>query len=114
MAPFRTRIRSVCFKAGGEVRLLKSGRETEQAKFLADLQADMDWVGESYDCLAGYVLVTWDANGMSMCDCRVGRASPLTTFDLPHFVAERLRRDLSERDARDVTRKMLGIPDEKA
>ncbi len=103
------RIRAVRFKAGGEVRLLKAPRASTQAAVLADLKEQTDWIVKNYDCLTGFV--TWDARGYSMADINVSQGSPLTSFQVAEFAAERIRARLAEMDAGRVVRQMLSPPE---
>lgn len=106
------RIRAVHFKNGGEVRLLKSKREANHADVLRSLREAVQWADDHHAAgLVGYALVAWDADGMTSTDCRIANSARVSSFHLPHFAAECIRRDLAERDAGRVVRHMLGIPE---
>lgn len=107
------RIRSVRFKnGGGYVRVLKSRREAEHKDVLRCLHEAVQWADDHHNnSLVGYALVAWDQDGMTSTDCRIANSGRVSSFHLPQFVAECIRRDLAERDAGGVVKRMLGIPE---
>ncbi len=115
MAPFRTRIRAIRYKSGGEVRLLPSLREAAHARCMAHLSQHVASFGELYDGeMAGYVLIVWNAKGESSVSRQTSPADPIGAALLPTFAAERIRRAQCDKDAEDTVRRIFDLPDEKA
>lgn len=94
-AIFPVRIRSVRFKAGGEIRLLPSPREKIDRELRARLQEKMDYLfAELPGKVAGYALVLWAADGDVGADVAIAQTSPYVAPAIPHLVAEQTRRVL--------------------
>ncbi len=109
---FRTRIRAVRFKSGGEVRLLPSQRELQHNKIVGILKDSVRSYLELYEGrMAGFALVVWDVDMRSSATLRMTPTSQVNTTQAPAFVGERLRREVSIDDAEEAVRDMFGIPD---
>lgn len=102
MSAFRTRIRAVRFKSGGEIRLLPSLREETGRDVAAWLRRETDSALACHgDSLAGAALVVWTADGDCGAAVRNTTASPLAHSAVPSTCAEAIRKvfvlDLIER-----------------
>ena len=113
MAPFRTRIRAVRFKAGGEIRVLPSACEQNHSKCLKLLTEAVETYRSLYAGeMAGYLLIVWDRKGQSSLSRQTTSSDPIGSALLPTFAAERVRRAQNDKDAEDTVRHVLGLPDD--
>lgn len=84
----RIRIRSVKFKSGGEIRLLRLP-DPEDARRFAENRAKK--VIDAYQGLvAGFAFVVWGADGGSTALVSVNEASNIPSIMVPDFVRNRL------------------------
>lgn len=113
MSVFRTRIRAVRFKNGGEVRLLPCGLQKSHDECLTTLKARVNEYAETFaGTMAGFILVVWDHKNASCATPFTSAASLMGVSQLPTFVAERVRRRLNEIDSEAIVDKALGLPPE--
>lgn len=110
---FRTRIRAVRFKSGGEIRLLPSAAEAQHAKVIGDLSDAVELYRDLYAGeLSGYALVVWDYKGVSsVAHATSPNGNPIGDHTLAAFVAGRIRASLVDTDAAKTVRKFLDLPD---
>ena len=104
------RIRSVRMKGGAEVRIFRGGVEIEAVKVAKKLQEAHALYQDMYRAdMAGFVLIVWDSQGRNSAAHSVAATSPIGSFVLPTYAAEKIRRSLGEADAIDVVRKTLNL-----
>ena len=109
--PFRTRIRAVRFKRGGEVRLLPSKREATARKVAAWLRNELEVAIDNHgDSLVGAALVIWTADGDCGSAVRNTSASPVAHSAIPGLCSEAIRKVLT----RHLIDRTLGYDDETA
>lgn len=93
MGTFRTRIRAVRFKSGGEVRLLRSKREDISQWLVNELKIEANRITDYHlDKVAGFALVIWTADGDIGSALRNGETSQVPRSVLPSLVADAVRR----------------------
>ena len=98
--PFRTRIRAVRFKNGGEVRRLVTERELDAIDVVGRFADSAMDIGQQHqDDMAGFVIVAWSDDGAVTVQQVIGRQSPVLKALVPVFVAESLRTDMAVRHA---------------
>lgn len=86
------RIRSVRFKAGGELRILASPRATASSELFAALEAQVQEYAKTLDGrLAGFALVVWGADGTLGATVHNKHTSPYVTTAIPTLAAEEIR-----------------------
>ena len=89
----RTRIRTVRFKNGGEIRLLQNPREKLHGELVESLSRDCAaMVREHEGQLAGFALVAWSADGSVGAQVRITAVSPYVQLAIPTIAAEAIRR----------------------
>ena len=101
------KIGRVRLKNGAHLYVLPDAKERETEKALKEFDRAASWVREFYDKdLRGFVVNPWNAAGQFNCfqyhDCL-----SLSRNTLPYFVAEAVRRDNSEWEARFVIDKIF-------
>ncbi len=107
--PFRTRIRAVRFKSGGELRLLPSPREALSRDVAQWLRKEVEVALENHgDYLAGCAIIVWTCDGDSGAAVRNTMASPLPTTAVPGFCAAAARKVLTQ----DQIDRRLGYEDD--
>lgn len=111
---FRTRIRAVRFKSGGEVRLLKSDTAQLSDKCAKGLSRAASECLDLYEGeMAGFALVVWCNRGTSTAAVDIQMTSQINSSQVPGFVAERISRYFNAHDAEAEVKRILGIiPDE--
>lgn len=104
MRAARTKIGRVKLRNGAELRLLPNLREQTSQRVFKVLQDCLNTVSDLYsDDLGGFVLVPWSLSNEGAYNsfvCCHGKYPLLN--DLPHWIAEVVRRDLAEREARSL------------
>ncbi len=101
------RIGKVKYKNG--LTVLPSIPERRAAGVFKEFDRAAEWMRENFkDDLAGFILISFTYDGVFTCNA-ITRALRPQINDLPAWAAEVLRRDTSERDARRVVSKTLGI-----
>lgn len=101
MTSFRTKIGTVRFKSGGELRVLPDRKAEEHNWLLSELtKAVDDCVGARNGDMAGYALVTWGADRGWSASVSFGERSHVKDTQIPTFVLDALRRRLWRQDAR--------------
>jgi hypothetical protein len=100
MKEFRVKLRSVRFKNGGFIRVIPSAVEKHSAERLGELNDQVRWMNELFRGeFAGFILHGWDYKGLSSTIVSIAPTSPFGGRQLPEIAAEAVRRELSERDA---------------
>jgi hypothetical protein len=96
MNEFRTRVRAVRFKSGGELRLMPSAREEASRRTADRLRKDVELAIDSCpDELAGFALTVWLADGSIFSSIWLDKTSTLTTPQIPTIVADSVRKVLT-------------------
>lgn len=109
--PFRTRIRAVRFKRGGEVRLLPSPREALGRDVSGWLRKELEIALECHGGnLVGGAIIVWTCDGDSGAAVRNTTASPFPNTSVPNFCAEAARKVLTQH----LIDRTLGYDDETA
>lgn len=94
---FRTRIRAVRFKSGGEVRVLPSVREGISADLLAELHDTASDIWSRHGGkVAGFALVAWTADHDVAAHVQNTETSPHPVSVLPAMCADSVRRVLNK------------------
>lgn len=106
------RIRSVRFKSGGEVRLLREVDYRERDYLMRDART----VLEDQKDLAGYAIVAWGQDMSSTTTAFAGPRSRIPTMMVPEFVKSELLSYRIKRRAVETMDAHLGIisPDDDA
>jgi hypothetical protein len=96
MNEFRTRVRAVRFKNGGELRMLPSRREIASRRTARRLRNDVDIaIDNCGDDMAGFAMTVWLAGGSVFSSVWVDETSVLTTPQIPAIVADSIRKVLT-------------------
>ena len=94
---FRTRIRAVRFKSGGEVRVLPSAREAVSADLFNELTDIAAQVWErNAGKVAGFALVVWTADHDVAAHVNNGETSPHPVSVLPAMCEGSVRRVITK------------------
>lgn len=82
------RLRSVRFKGGGHIVLVKTSKTDLSDRIVNSAHLMLD--SAAGHRIAGYAMVAWDADGTSWSTCRVGQASAIPSVLVPDFVRNKL------------------------
>ena len=86
MEQFKTKIRTVRFKSGGELRLMDDPMEKVAQEVLASYQRDgSENLGGHGKKLAGFALVSWTVDNEYGVSTHISRRSPIIGAQVPSF-----------------------------
>ena len=113
MRPFRTRIRAVRFKSGGELRLLPPPGVKTHAECMDHLSNAVETYDQLYaDELVGYFLVVWDAKRNSTTSTFTSPGDPFSSAELPNWLAARAQQHITDGRAERYVRRCLDMSDD--
>lgn len=97
MASFRTRIRAVRFKSGGEVRVLPSRRDAVSTEMWNELQqaSKLTWAQHEGN-VVGFALVVWTADHDVSASVNNSELSQHPLSMLPSMIASSVQRVLTK------------------
>lgn len=92
------RLRSVKFKDGRKIEVLRRDSRHFRADFLAFCRNTVDLQGDDF---VGFALVVWGSDQSSTAECMVSQGSCIPTILVPDFVKNRLLAERIERWTRE-------------
>ena len=101
------RIGRVKFRNGASLHLLPDARERQTQIVLHDFAVATERIAASFGGardFCGFAIVAWDSNSEYTCQFITNPPSALNRNTLPEFLAEAIRRDNAEWEARRVFR----------